>query len=338
MGGGWAALIRNLRRKRPHLGSTALALAIALSLSCGTPARAGQIAIPAEAKEAMDDIYSGRLDAAEPIAHQIAQKQPDHPLGFLLEAETEWWRIYCEACTVKWGMIDDFAHGKKPSHDPYLALADQVIQLAQQQLAKSETAEMHVYAGLGYALKARIYDERDDRRNVARSGVSARAEFVRALQLDPDTPDATAGLGLYNYYVDTLSSLAKILHASAWAFQAEASRKASARCARGWSAASCSTWTHAFYLAKNLRTFDLRLSGRARRGCSRSSSYRIRATRSSRCWQATLSVELGRNDRAGDLFRSALAASRRRSNCADRVREIASSFLAKMPPPKQIFW
>jgi hypothetical protein len=334
VGGGWAALIRNLRRKRPHLGSTALALAIALSLSCGTPARAGQIAIPAEAKEAMDDIYSGRLDAAEPIAHQIAQKQPDHPLGFLLEAETEWWRIYCEACTVKWGMIDDFAHGKKPSHDPYLALADQVIQLAQQQLAKSETAEMHVYAGLGYALKARIYDERDDRRNVARSGVSARAEFVRALQLDPDTPDATAGLGLYNYYVDTLSSLAKILRFF-MGIPGGSKQEGIREMRQGMERGVLFNVDTRFYLAKNLRTFDLRYQDALDVAQPLVDSYPRNPIFA--LLAGNLSVELGRNDRAGDLFRSALAASGGDPACADRVREIASSFLAKMPPPKQIF-
>ena len=38
-----------------------------------------------------------------------------------------------------------------------LALTDKVIRLAQAQLAKSETAEMHTYAGLGWALKVRVY-------------------------------------------------------------------------------------------------------------------------------------------------------------------------------------
>jgi tetratricopeptide (TPR) repeat protein len=46
---------------------------------------------------------------------------------------------------------------------------------------------------------------------VAHAGVDARKHLLRCLQLDPDMADADLGLGLYNYYVDTLSGLAKIL-------------------------------------------------------------------------------------------------------------------------------
>ena len=46
---------------------------------------------------------------------------------------------------------------------------------------------------------------------VARAGVQARQHLLRCLQLDPDMADAYLGLGLYNYYVDTLSAMAKIL-------------------------------------------------------------------------------------------------------------------------------
>ena len=39
----------------------------------------------------------------------------------------------------------------------------------------------------------------------------AREHFLRAKTLDPSLADADFGLGLYNYYVDTLSALAKIM-------------------------------------------------------------------------------------------------------------------------------
>ena len=86
-----------------------------------------------------------------------------------------------------------------------------VVHLAQAQLAKNETAEMHVYAGMGYALKARVYGLRGENRNVAHAGVSARSEMLRALELDPQMADATAGVGIYNYYVATLSPIVKML-------------------------------------------------------------------------------------------------------------------------------
>ena len=93
----------------------------------------------------------------------------------------------------------------------YLKLTDDVIRLAQAQLAKSETAEMHTYAGLGWALKVRIYALRAEYRNAARTAVSGRTEMLAALKLDPDMADATAALGIYNYYVDAVSPIVKIL-------------------------------------------------------------------------------------------------------------------------------
>ena len=46
---------------------------------------------------------------------------------------------------------------------------------------------------------------------IAHAGVVGRAEFLRALELDPEMADATAGVGLYNYYIDTLSAIARML-------------------------------------------------------------------------------------------------------------------------------
>src|SRR5207253_6287962 len=85
------------------------------------------------------------------------------------------------------------------------------IALAEQSLKQNDTTEMRLYAGIGWGLKARLLGLWDDRRGTARAGVRAREHLFRAVQLDPELADAYTGLGLYNYYVDTLSAIAKIL-------------------------------------------------------------------------------------------------------------------------------
>jgi tetratricopeptide (TPR) repeat protein len=286
--------------------------------------RAGQITLSSEAKQAMAYIYGGAPESALPLAHQIEESQPDHPLGYLIEAEADWWNIYCAACQIKWGMVDDFAHGKRPSHDAYLELADKVIALAKERLAKSDTAEMHVYAGLGYALKARVYDERDEHRNVARAGVAARAEFLRALQIDPDTPDATAGLGLYNYYVDSLSGIVKVLRffmGIPGGDKAQGIRQMKEGAAHGVLFAVDTR----YYLAKNLRTFDLRYADALEIAQPLAEEYPHNPI----FWllAGNLNAELGRSDKAAEYFRSALDTRPANPACADRVKEIANSFL-----------
>ena len=115
---------------------------------------AGGISLPPEARQAMDAMYGGDPDAAIPIARRMQQEQPDHPLGYLLEAEALWWKSYCASCEIRYGMVDAWKRGKDPGDEAYLLVAGREIEAAEALLAKSETAEMHVYAGLGYALRA----------------------------------------------------------------------------------------------------------------------------------------------------------------------------------------
>lgn len=186
------------------------AAALAASFSAAA-VRAENLPLPPEARQAMDKIYGGDPDAAIPIAREIQRAQPEHPLGFLLEGEALWWKRSCAAYELKYNIADSWKRRKDPRDEAYFALADKVIRLASAMNEKSESAEMHVYAGIGWALKARVYALRNENRNVAREGVNGRSEMIRALQLDPQMADASAGLGLYNYYVDTLSPIVKIL-------------------------------------------------------------------------------------------------------------------------------
>jgi hypothetical protein len=269
-------------------------------------------------------IYGGEPESALPLVRQIEEDQPDHPLGYLLEAEADWWNIYCAACQIKWGMVDDFAHGKRPSHDRYLALADKVVALAKEQIEKSDTAEMHVYAGLGYALKARVYNQRDEHRNVAHAGVAARAEFLRALQIDPDTPDATAGLGLYNYYVDSLSAIVKVLRffmGIPGGDKAQGIRQMREGAAHGVLFAVDAR----YYLAKNLRTFDLRYADALEVAQPLVESYPHNPI--FLLLVGNLTAEIGQKAKAAQYFRLAADVPTADSACAERVKQIANSFL-----------
>jgi tetratricopeptide (TPR) repeat protein len=178
---------------------------------CLPAAKAGNIQLSSDAQKALDLIYTGDPGSAIGVARAMQQNDPQNPLGYLLEGESLWWKRYCGACEIKFGMIEAWQHEKLADDESYLALTDRAVQLAKDQLARSETAEMHFYAGMGYALKVRVYGLRNENRNAARAGVNARSEMLRALELDPQLADATAAVGIYNYYVDTLSPVVKLL-------------------------------------------------------------------------------------------------------------------------------
>jgi tetratricopeptide (TPR) repeat protein len=288
-------------------------------------AHAGGITLSPEAAQALDEIYAGDSDAGIRIAHAIEQGQPESPLGYLLEGEAEWWKTYCAASGIKRGEFDAWNRAKEPEDDARFALADKAIALARARLAQSETAEMHVYTGLGFAHKARLYGLREERRNIARAGVAGRSEFLRALELDPDMADATAGVGLYNYHVDALSTFAKILRVVMripGGSKQEGIRQMAIGAERGVFFAVDAR----FYLATNLRTFDERFED----ALSFTQPLIARYPRNAifLLLAGNLNLELGRNAEAAEYFNAALDSTDSDPNCAARVRELANSFLA----------
>jgi tetratricopeptide (TPR) repeat protein len=175
------------------------------------PAHASNITLPPETPAILDKIYSFDLDGAVEAAKRMEQERPNHPLGYLLETEALWWRIWCTSADFKYGMSDARRRPKLEADRHYFELAARALSLAQTQIKQNESAEMQFYAGMAEASSARLYGLRGENRNAARSGVRGREHLLRAKALDPDLADADLGLGLYDYYVDTLSSIARIL-------------------------------------------------------------------------------------------------------------------------------
>ncbi len=182
-----------------------------LLASLAITARASNLTLPPETPAILDKIYSFDLEGAIEAAKRMEQERPNHPLGYLLEAEALWWRIWCTSSDFKYGMSDARRRPKLEADRHYFQLAARALSLAEAQIKQSESAEMQFYAGMAEASSARLYGLRVENRNAARSGVRAREHLLRAKGLDADLADADLGLGLYNYYVDTLSSIARIM-------------------------------------------------------------------------------------------------------------------------------
>jgi tetratricopeptide (TPR) repeat protein len=306
-----------------------------LCVSFSLPAHAtASLTLPPEAKQAMDTMYSGDFDGAIAILHGLELAQPQHPLGFLLEGEAQWWKIFCANSQVRYGMVDAWKRGKRPEDDVYLALTDKITQLAQEQLAKSDTAEMHLYAGLGLALRARIEALRGENHAVAHAGVAARAEFLRALELDPQMADAMGGVGLYNDYVDSLPGIVRFLRffmGIPGGNKKEGIQQMQIAIEHG----VLTPVEMRFYLAKNLRTYDQEYE----RAISTAEPLGERYPKNPifQLMLGNLNLETGRTERAAEYFRAVnaiAAADPACSNCtgcatctgcAAHARELANS-------------
>jgi len=175
------------------------------------PAKADKLRITPEISAAADQIFSGDLEAGRQAALRLQQEQPEHPIGYLLEAEALWWKIWCASAEFKYGMTFPRHRAKLAADRHYLELAARAYSLAQEQISQHDSAEMQFYAGMSDALASRLYGLRGEGRNTARAGVRAREHLLRAVAMNAELADADLGLGLYNYYIDTLSAAARVL-------------------------------------------------------------------------------------------------------------------------------
>jgi tetratricopeptide (TPR) repeat protein len=294
-------------------------------------ARASELDIPPEAREAIDLMYSGKPDQAIAVAHKIEAARPDHPLGYLIEADVLWWTIYCKWSERKYNTIEAWGHTRPADADDNaeLALADKVTALAEAGIAKSDTAEMELYAGLGLAARARILGLRYEKIPVAHAGVEARKHLLRCLELDPDMADAYLGLGLYNYYVDTLSAAAKILRffmGIPGGDKKEGLRQLETASTKG----ELTPVEARFNMARSLRDYD-RDYARAEKAAAP-----LLAAHPGNCIFLLLSGDieqkLGHVDEATAKFHAAADAPWGEAACAERSHNLAEDALAGLSP------
>jgi tetratricopeptide (TPR) repeat protein len=158
-------------------------------------------------------MMDGDLDGAIVVAQQIEQKDPDSPLGYILEANTTWWKIYFASANLIDPDVFDVANMEATPYDSHFEDLDRVaIHKAEVRVrAHDDLARNLLYEGFAYALRARLDGLHDRDLPTARAGKKMRGLLIQALELDPTLVDAYCGLGIYNYFVDTLSSIVKIL-------------------------------------------------------------------------------------------------------------------------------
>lgn len=288
-------------------------------------AHAEGLELPRGTSAIIDKIYSFDMDAAIVDAQHLQREQPDHPLGYLLEAEALWWKIFCTSAEFKYGMTDVRHRPKLAADQHYLDLAARASSISLAQLKIRETAEMQFYAGMGDAFSARLYGLRGENRTTARYGVHAREHFLRALQMDPTLVDAEFGLGLYNYYVDTLGGIAKLLSffmGIPGGNKQEGIRQLEHDMAEGVLTPAAAR----FYLALDLHRYDLQYEKAL--GVIGPLVEKYPSNPLFQLARGDLYAKLGRKDQALACYRAAEALAVQNSECRAHIHELVRASLA----------
>lgn len=306
-----------------YLGTIALCSA---AFFCA-PVRADKLTIPPEALTAADQIYSGDFEGGRQAALRLQDEQPEHPIGYLLEAEALWWKIWCTSAEFKYGMTYPRHRAKLSSDRHYLELAAKVSSLAEKKIAERDSAEMEFYAGMGDALAARLHGLRGEGRSTAHAGVRAREHLLRAVAMNSEFADADFGLGLYNYYIDTLSAAARLLRFF-MGIPGGSKKEGIRQLQRAIEEGVLVPPEARFYLTINLHNYDqqyeraLEVIGPLVEKYPSNPLFQLA--------RGDLFAKLGRTERARECYLAASAAVMNDVECQHRVQELVRASLAAL--------
>ncbi|MGH9446409.1 MAG: hypothetical protein ACRD3O_11885 [Terriglobia bacterium] len=169
--------------------------------------------IEIQAQHGVRQMMNGRLNAAIATFRQIEREHPASPLGYLLEADATWWKIYYSTANLIDPDVFDVVYSDQTPYDArFDRLVKTAIRKAEDRIhANQGVAKSYLYEGMAYALEGRLAGLRAQDLATARAGKKMRARLITAIKLDPNLTDADAGLGLYNYFVATLPTIVKML-------------------------------------------------------------------------------------------------------------------------------
>ena len=175
----------------------------------------------------------------------------------------------------------------------------------------------------------RLYGLRWEKGPAARAGVRAREHLLRALALDPALADAELGLGLYNYYVDALSGIAKLLRFF-MGIPGGSKKNGFKQLERAMTQGTLARAEARFYLAKNLRNYDRDYARTLTVLAPLTEHYP--ANPFFALLRGDLNAKLARNEGAALWYRKAAALPLRDAACHQRIQELVAAGLAALGP------
>jgi len=176
--------------------AAAILAAPALAFSSG---RALSHPADAGARAALDLVYDGDFHGAEARLAALAREHPDDPA-----------LPYLQALALEWRLEQDRA---SRAHDAEaLSLADRALGLADARLARDPADARALLArGAAHGVKSRLHLFRWEKGPASREAVRMRGALVAARAAGTETLDLDFGLGLYDYYADTLPRFFKLV-------------------------------------------------------------------------------------------------------------------------------
>jgi putative flippase GtrA len=156
---------------------------------------------------ATESTYMLHLGDARSAARELQRKYPDHPAGFLIEAETYWWEAQEDPGNKK--IENDYYHAQEVAQDK----AERAVQAT-----RYYKPELLAYLASAHASYARFQvTQKDSYLSALRAGLKAHDYAAQVYALDQNYYDIYVGLAAFNYFTGTLPPTIKPF---AWLFGA----------------------------------------------------------------------------------------------------------------------
>ncbi len=178
-----------------------MTLALLLSFSLSLPAFAKPEEISRRIQRGIDDIYLMDFDDCEKTFRALLQEYPGIPYGYFGLATASWARFEYqqEGSDIK-------------THDEFEKLIAEAIPQGHRWIKDHPTdAEGYLCLGGMYGMRSRLALTMHRWVRAYWDGTKALSLIKKAEKLDPKLYDVNMGLGMWDYYTDTLPGVIKVL-------------------------------------------------------------------------------------------------------------------------------
>ena len=150
-------------------------------------------------RHAMEATYNLDLAEARKTARAMQSRFPDHPVGFMMDAETYWWEAQSDP-------------GNKEIENAYFRAQELAVEKGEQALkaGKYQEVEINAYLATAYGSKARFQlTQHGAGFGTVRTGMKAHSYAEKVYSADANYIDILVGIGAYNYFADRVPTIIK---------------------------------------------------------------------------------------------------------------------------------
>jgi tetratricopeptide (TPR) repeat protein len=174
-------------------------LALMLALPAPTPFIYEDPAADQAIRHTSQATYNLDLVEARKTARGLQKSHPDHPVGFLMDAETYWWEAQTDPT-------------REEIEDEYFRLQEKTIEIGEKALKakKYPVVEIQAYLASAWGSKARFrLTQHGVGYHTVMDGRNAHNYAEKVYQADPNYTDILVGIGAYNYFTGKVPSILK---------------------------------------------------------------------------------------------------------------------------------